>query len=719
MRLQLSSSSSFGSSGVAQAVASPKIGRSVSKQSAAYDSENPIPGRINAKLPCHGRFKRVLEWYPTKLTFAFSIFAYAVLLGVEVEKNRLLKTEAQVKLLERVDMMLTFVFVMEILLKLYVYGHGFVLINRNVKTPDYYHLTDVIITAASILHVLLVNTKTGREYKATVQFLKTFRMARLFRLFTLKRELRIIIDGFMRSILSLFWVFIVLLVITYGCTVFCATMIGTKTYPPDYGFDNKELFGTIPRCMLTLFSMLILSEWDSVVRPVMDVQPPLVLFFIGFTILVTFGMMNVVVGIIVDTVASVRKQNDDRRKDIEKKTQMERFECLMAETVKNLSAEDTIGEPCFTEEEFVSCADQLPELTNLMNEIDFPHGFTLGDLYVMLDNSGDNMVVESEFVSGMSQLVFGNEFQRACMLQLSLHRLHKLVVREITEIKADLGRVHKRADKLEDDVKSTRDRVEQGAPSASRDQPLQDSRVNRFISNTQKSMDTMEEAFDALRSATLEHCRREVAKAQEELDASANVQRSEVQVGLSPGYWAPDATCFSRPEESFLVRAKLLDAVQDASVEELRRWLYHAVNIGIAQSGLSLEMAYTDKLVKDRQGPWASSQRVVNALDRGEWNSACDFFIEMCQVRSSGSDTLNHVTSQVRMLRNPSDSIQKAIGEHHQLTPMSRETPPAGQPLANHGDRNHRLTAVSFEDQSMPSGVRSSSSSRRQVLKDI
>jgi len=391
----------------------------------------------------------------------------------------------------------------------------------------------------------------------------------------------------------------------------------------------------------------------------------------------------------------------------------------MAETVKNLSAEDTIGEPCFTEEEFVSCADQLPELTNLMNEIDFPHGFTLGDLYVMLDNSGDNMVVESEFVSGMSQLVFGNEFQRACMLQLSLHRLHKLVVREITEIKADLGRVHKRADKLEDDVKSTRDRVEQGAPSASRDQPLQDSRVNRFISNTQKSMDTMEEAFDAMRSATLEHCRREVAKAQEELDASANVQRSEVQVGLSPGYWAPDATCFSRPEESFLVRAKLLDAVQDASVEELRRWLYHAVNIGIAQSGLSLEMAYTDKLVKDRQGPWASSQRVVNALDRGEWNSACDFFIEMCQVRSSGSDTLNHVTSQVRMLRNPSDSIQKAIGEHHQLTPMSRETPPAGQPLANHGDRNHRLTAVSFEDQSMPSGVRSSSSSRRQVLKDI
>lgn len=50
-----------------------------------------------------------------------------------------------------------------------------------------------------------------------------------------------------------------------------------------------------------------------------------------------------------------------------KKTQMERFECLMAETVQNLSSEDTIGEPCFTEEEFVSCADQLPDLTNLMN----------------------------------------------------------------------------------------------------------------------------------------------------------------------------------------------------------------------------------------------------------------------------------------------------------------------------------------------------------------
>jgi len=76
-----------------------------------------------------------------------------------------------------------------------------------------------------------------------------------------------------------------------------------------------------------------------------------------------------------------------------------------------------------------------------------------------------------------------------------------------------------------------------------------------------------------------------------------------VKVRLSPGYSAPGATCFSRPEESFPVRAKLLYVVPDACVEELRKWLYHELNIGIQQSCLGLEIASTGKLVKDCQGP--------------------------------------------------------------------------------------------------------------------
>jgi len=530
----------------------------VSDAVTTLDADDTIPSSWVRRLPCHKKLKRFVEWYPCKLMFAAGIIGYALLLGVEVEKDRLLTSQAQVNNLERADMLLTFLFVVEILLKLYVYGQGFVLIKNNAKDPDFYHATDVAITAASILHVLMVSTQTGREYKATIQFLKTFRLARLFRLFTLKRELKIIIDGFVRSILSLFWVFVVLVVITYGCTVFCANMIGKATYPDTVktldNFDNVDLFGTIPKCMLTLFSMLILSEWDSVVRPIMKVQPFLVLFFISFTILVTFGMMNVVVGIIVDTVATVKKQNDDKRQQVEKNGQMRRFQALMEDIVMNLaSPEGTSGEPCFSEEDFLSCANQVPDLQNLMGEIDFPHGFTLQDLYVMLDHSGDNMVGESEFVSGMSQLVFGNDFQRACILQLSLHRLKKFVHYEVGGLRAGLESLKQKVQHFGGELQNTKDSIEQGKqgtepPSALSSQPVKESKVSNFISSTQKSIDTIDEPFDPLRAAALEHCKQEVAKAQEELETCANLPPSDVTVDFHRdiGHQMPRASAAKR-----------------------------------------------------------------------------------------------------------------------------------------------------------------------------
>jgi len=113
----------------------------------------------------------------------------------------------------------------------------------------------------------------SNDYKATARLVKMARILRIFRLFLIRKEVMLIIDGFVASLVSMFWVFVVLAVMTYAFAIFCANMIGKTDYSQYKDFDEEDLFGTIPRAMLTLFSVLIISEWDSVVRPLYEVQP--------------------------------------------------------------------------------------------------------------------------------------------------------------------------------------------------------------------------------------------------------------------------------------------------------------------------------------------------------------------------------------------------------------------------------------------------------------
>jgi hypothetical protein len=52
--------------------------------------------------------------------------------------------------------------------------------------------------------------------------------------------------------------------------------------------------------MLTLFNMCILSKWEAVVRPLFQVQPYMVLCLVVFVVFTTYGIMNLVIGNMVE-----------------------------------------------------------------------------------------------------------------------------------------------------------------------------------------------------------------------------------------------------------------------------------------------------------------------------------------------------------------------------------------------------------------------------------
>ena len=66
------------------------------------------------------------------------------------------------------------------------------------------------------------------------------------------------------------------------------------------------------KAMLTILNIAILAEWPEIVRPIFIKQPLLVVVFLAFMWFISFGLMNVIIGLIVDSVMDrVAKMKED------------------------------------------------------------------------------------------------------------------------------------------------------------------------------------------------------------------------------------------------------------------------------------------------------------------------------------------------------------------------------------------------------------------------
>ena len=179
------------------------------------------------------------------------------------------------------------IFILEMLLKLIVY--------RLDYFKDAWNWFDMIIIITSVFSGL-----------AFLSALRVFRVFRVFRslkaLRSLKmvsnlRPLQIIIQAIGRAIPSISWTVVLMALIYYIFSIIGVTMFG-QAFP--------EWFGTIPRAMYTLFQVMTLESWSmGISRPVMEVFPEAWLYFVPFVLISSFIVMNVVVGIVVNSISEV------------------------------------------------------------------------------------------------------------------------------------------------------------------------------------------------------------------------------------------------------------------------------------------------------------------------------------------------------------------------------------------------------------------------------
>ena len=134
--------------------------------------------------------------------------------------------------------------------------------------------------------------------------LRSLRILRGLRMISTVPRLRAVIDAIIHSIPGMLSVMGVLCIIFYVGAVMATVMFGEGASP-----FNQQYFGSIGASALTLFQVMTLESWASLIlRPLLEQYALAWLFFVPFIIVTSFTVLNLFIGVIVDAMQEIHKK---------------------------------------------------------------------------------------------------------------------------------------------------------------------------------------------------------------------------------------------------------------------------------------------------------------------------------------------------------------------------------------------------------------------------
>jgi voltage-gated sodium channel len=215
----------------------------------------------------------------------------AVLLGMETSAPIMDAIGPVVLMLDKICLG---IFVLELALKLYA--------QRGQFWRSGWNVFDFIIIAIALM-------------PATQGFsvLRALRILRLLRVVSVSPNLRRVVEGFITALPGMGSVFLLM-----GMIFYIGSVMATKLFQDSF----PQWFGDLGSSAYSLFQIMTLESWSmGIVRPVMEVYPYAWAFFVPFIMVTTFAVVNLLVGLIVNSMqdahaAESNKATDEYRDEV-------------------------------------------------------------------------------------------------------------------------------------------------------------------------------------------------------------------------------------------------------------------------------------------------------------------------------------------------------------------------------------------------------------------
>jgi len=185
------------------------------------------------------------------------------------------------------DQLITIIFLIEIFARISTYK------NPLEFFKDGWNIFDFIIVAMSLIPIEGNNSAVAR----------LLRIFRILRIITIIPELKGIINSLLRSSKSIGYVFILIFVVFYIFAII-GTVLFEKT--------PSGLWSDLGTALLTLFQVMTFEGWTDIMYESMEIHPWSWMFYVIFIFLTTFTFLNMIIGIILDSLNEEHKDDETK-----------------------------------------------------------------------------------------------------------------------------------------------------------------------------------------------------------------------------------------------------------------------------------------------------------------------------------------------------------------------------------------------------------------------
>ncbi len=187
-------------------------------------------------------------------------------------------------LIKGLDLIFLGIFTVELIFKLYAYKAKFF--------RDGWNNFDFVIVAVSYM-----------PFIEGLSVLRSLRILRVLRLISVVPQFRKVTQAFLDSLSGMSMIGAIMVLMFYVGAVMATKLFG-EVFPLWFGSIGKSLF--------SLFQIMTLESWSSgIARPVIEVYPYAWIFFVVFILVTTFIVLNLIIGVIVNSMQTVHEDTKD------------------------------------------------------------------------------------------------------------------------------------------------------------------------------------------------------------------------------------------------------------------------------------------------------------------------------------------------------------------------------------------------------------------------
>ncbi|KAF4674351.1 hypothetical protein FOL47_009373 [Perkinsus chesapeaki] len=223
------------------------------------------------------------------------------------------------------------------------------------KVLRFWNIFDLCLVLMMVVEIwVLLLLHVDASTLGSLSVLRLLRLLRITRVFRMVPELGMMVKSMAAAARSVSSTLAIILALMYVFAIILTQWVKSSEERLTMEVDGMpgffdDMFGTIPKSMLTLWQVLVFDDTFSLIRSTLSESPPCGILLLIFIMLGSFMILNILIGVICEIVSGT--------------TESERDKILKERIVEVFDAMDVDGSGTLTESEFnAQAANRLQKL---------------------------------------------------------------------------------------------------------------------------------------------------------------------------------------------------------------------------------------------------------------------------------------------------------------------------------------------------------------------